>query len=383
MKKVFNIISVFILLFSMAGGFFVVSGNETKVLASGGVSTAPQTEKDLVLIKDSFGKVTISGTGTVTITYAYGFSELLVYVTECLELVLVDDEGNDINPKDATACRYFEKDDISGKIKIYHMSGDYNRNEAANGSTPSYASKTFELSKLSVVGTIVRVEAYARFMTYSHNSYANESISKQYEPLYCSHYYTEAGLTCNTEASNEYMGSSSGRIEHFECVEFMRKPVMTNDSDLDGDACLNFNKVDFIEYHDKKFLVYNGPNAGNRFNLARETSQQIGPGPGSEIEDEIKDQYIKVGTPRENEAEANVMAIIEETIIPALITVLLIAAGITIAVQGYRIVKAADEPQERQERVRALRNILIGIGIAILLLAVIRPFITYLEGKLG
>ena len=50
-----------------------------------------------------------------------------------------------------------------------------------------------------------------------------------------------------------------------------------------------------------------------------------------------------------------------------------IVAGVTLAMLGYQIVKSADDPQERKEKISRLRGILIGVAIALLLLFIIEP----------
>ena len=73
---------------------------------------------------------------------------------------------------------------------------------------------------------------------------------------------------------------------------------------------------------------------------------------------------------------------IYDTIIPVLLGILGFAAVVSCSVLGYQIVKSADEPQERAQKVHNLKIILLGIGVAFVILMLIKPIINIIENYL-
>ena len=98
----------------------------------------------------------------------------------------------------------------------------------------------------------------------------------------------------------------------------------------------------------------------------------------------IKMQGIKliVDASYTNENTEELETKIKETIIPVLLAVLGLAAVITSSVLGWQIVKSADSPQERSEKIARLRTILISLVVVAALLLAIGPATDFIRDKL-
>ena len=323
MKKRLNFISIFLLMITCVSAFvFSVSGG-MKVAAA----DSPRT-KDAMVIGSASDKnhVKLTKEGAITIQYEYGYSELLVVAQACRSLSY-----------DKKGCNSFS----NGNVIIIHSSGDYNLDAEVK-------TKTIHLFNYFDYDTIVSVGIYTTFMTESKNR-----DDSQYYPVFCNF---DSGETCRKAigTANKQEMLASHR------VETIAKKIFGTSLQTD------------IRYTDRKNLIYG--TEGTRSTLLSQGSEiLIKEGTSGSQVDKL---VIMVDNSKVKGASADVEGLIYDTIIPTLIAILIIAAGVTCAVQGYKIVKSSDEPQERQEKIKHLRNVLIGIAIALLLLFVLEPAAT-------
>ena len=117
-------------------------------------------------------------------------------------------------------------------------------------------------------------------------------------------------------------------------------------------------------YYDKRQLVYNA-------NMGINNSFSLGGGADAVL--------VKIDNTTVNGAATGIESMIYDTIIPVLWVLLGICAVVTCTVLGYQIVKSADEAQERQDKIKSLRNILIGLAMAALILFAAEPIINFIN----
>lgn len=323
MKKRLNFISIFLLLITCVSAFVFSVASGTKVAAA----DSPRT-KDAMVIESGKNYVQLTKEGAINVQYEYGYSEILIVAQVCRQLSY-----------DKKGCNSFR----GGNVIIIHASGDYNLDAEVK-------KKTIHLFNYFDYDTIVDVGIYTTFMTKS-----KTSDPSQYFPVFCNF---DSGETCRkaigTGSKQEMLASH--RVETFaETNDFSNVYGASVDPD--------------IRYIDRKNLIYGVE--GTRSTLLDQSPgilMKQGTANG-----QVDKLVIMVDNSKVTGASANVEGLIYDTIIPTLIAALIIAAGITCAVQGYKIVKSSDEPQERQEKIKHLRNVLIGIAIALLLLFAAEP----------
>lgn len=93
----------------------------------------------------------------------------------------------------------------------------------------------------------------------------------------------------------------------------------------------------------------------------------------------ISSVVISVENSAAKDATSDIEKIIFDTVIPALLLVLGLAAAVTLCALGYQIVKEADDASQRSENIQRIRNILIGIVAAFVILMAMEPFIKLME----
>ncbi len=120
--------------------------------------------------------------------------------------------------------------------------------------------------------------------------------------------------------------------------------------------------------NDSAGLVYKGP--GTMTTEEPDTINKFSVG-GSAAG--IKTRIVKGAGDNDNEANQNIEKMIFDDIIPALLIILGIAAALVGTILGYQIIKSADEPQARQEKISQLKNIIIGIIMVFIILLAAEP----------
>ena len=78
-----------------------------------------------------------------------------------------------------------------------------------------------------------------------------------------------------------------------------------------------------------------------------------------------------------NDALAKVRLIVTETVMPIIYAVLFLFLIVKGALLGVQIVKAADEPQVRQEKIGSLKWLVIGCAIAFVVTYIAQILINY------
>ena len=356
MKKSLSFMFVFFMLLTMISGIFLVQGNQ-KVSAYG---TTPRDKNNKTLVYEEknagvvIGSIKANHYGAITIEYKYGFSELMVVATECS--LYYDSTHNQITNgdlTDAVSCGNF-----NGTVKIIHMSGDYNRD--ASG----VKSKTIHLYDYFGAGKIAQVQLIFSFMKSTTGASDNTGL---YYPLYCS-------VDNNTQNCKQSSGQSKSDITSDARVRYFAETVLGSSKKYD------------VTYTDRRYLVYQNevPEACTKDSQCTdELRRQV---KNTYVELNKNDAtpkntlYIQIDNSKMEGGASEIEDLVYDTIIPVLITILFIAAGVSIAVLGYKIVKSADEPQERREKIVRLRNILIGIAIALLLLFAANPAVNFIKG---
>ncbi len=362
MKKTSKfIISVFILLFTIVGGFYY-SNYKVEALyapAEGTISvynyTVPkknQYERNIV------NKITVSEKGKIEITYSHGFAEVMIFVYSCSKYA-----------SSANACETFVS-----KPEIIHVGGDYNDEKDENGNQKLTATKTIHLFNYFNYEEILKLEFIASFINVEKTA---STSSTQYKYLYYDVDSVECGEsdekcvvrrgTDNRNREPKQHVSVYSRIYRYICG--VSDPWNVSESvkkDYNDCSAANMKYITLI---------------GNRIYKGDVASREVIP--SNKIGGTNGTVYVKVDNSKVEGGAGDVEALIYDTLIPTLITILLIAAGISIAVLGYKIVKSSDEPQERQESVKKLRNILIGIALALIVLFALKPLIKLVQDYIG
>lgn len=320
MKKALKCMSIFLLLFIYVLGFSL--SDESEVYASG--LKSPITDKKNIFDSNQkqYGELIVAPSGDITIKYLYGYTELLIQIRKCQTY-----------NSEKTACQTFS----DSNIKVIHYYGDKN-------TTGEMKTKKIRLSGYSN-GDIVEIKAVTSFLK---TSQGQQNNTGDYEPLYCRYSGNQNIASCTPEH-----GTSVKRVEEFLC-----------DDQNNTDCLSKYN----IEYKDGS-VIYKGPFGEiNNFNCETVYVKVGSKGSGSSHDD------------GENSAIEN---IIYDTVIPVLMVALGIMAGVSIAVLGYKIVQSSDSPSERQEHISRLRSILIGLGLAMLLLFGLEPVTNFIRDYIG
>lgn len=349
MKKAIKIISIFTLLLTMISSVFFV--NKTEVIDAEEVGWAdPNATGTLVSRKleegeTTYGYVAIKKTGEIVLQYKHGFSELLIFAVACSEV-----------SEDGKSCL----GTFTSNPKIIHVSGNYARKhwDESKGrhvidSITTYSVhlfKYFEYEQLVHVEVITSVAKESNYvdpsaLTFSNSQYGEIKNTGFYNPEYCN--------------KDNNIKNCIGKKLKDRINEYAR----TNDilrSKCDSSGCL-LNTA----YLDRNELVYSGSTTGGIDDeISISTSSTTG--------------YVIVDNTIVDGASGGVMEIINDTIIPALLIILGLAAGVTITILGIQIIKGSDEAQERQDKIHRLRGILIGIAIAFILLAATGPLTKFI-----
>ena len=389
MKRKLKIVSVFILIITLMCNLFVLNNNPVKANEFDGRPNVG----DSYLLSAGGDYIKISQSGVITISYQKGFTEFLIVATRCSKYM--KEVSNPLGSKDPLSqAKFCAAGEFNGKSQVLHIAGDYN--DTASGAK----TKTINLSAYFSANEIYKVELISgsfidEEMQFDADTREPLNIGP-YMPLYCT--VSSGANNCNLEDGEGVNAITiTNRVRNFAEYRFgtfTRRKV-------NGQWVYSFNRAaegtDYsIAYTNSTGIIYAGNESISSLKDMRsyiELTEQ-------EAEDLLVnnsadsdtlaayDKYHASKTisnvpvfknstssspASKKEQKTEVDNLIYDTIIPVLITILLILAGVTIAVEGYKIVKSADEPQERQERIKHLRNILIGIGIAMLLLFVIEP----------
>ena len=356
MKKTLNIMFIFFMLLTMMSGMFIVQTNN-KVSAYG---MAPRDKNNKTLVHEQkdgltvIGSITVNHYGAITIEYKHGFSELMVIAVECSQYY--DANSNQITNGDLTkavACGAF-----NGPVKIIHMSGDYNRTGSGT------KNKTLHLYDHISAGKIVEVHLIFSFMKSTTGASDNTGL---YYPLYCS-------VDNNTQNCEQSDGQSKSDITAEKRVRYFVESKFGNSRTYD------------VSFFDRRYLVYQNEVANPCSKDDQCTDAQRQQVSNEYVELKNNDAtpkntlYIQIDNSKMEGGSSEIEDLVYDTIIPVLITILFIAAGVSIAILGYKIVKSADEPQERKDKIVKLRNILIGIAIALILLFAANPLVNFIKG---
>ena len=324
MKKKVGIIYSFLFVFAMMF-IYIVTNNIVKAVS-------PIEPGYKYKYENANGSVTITEKGSIVVEYKYGIPEIVVQVKRCSEYLKDSQVIKDRNISEADNCNGFD-----GGTTIIHVSGALNaKPEEGNGQ------KVIHLFKKGFsYDEIVEIKIQTEF--FSSNTGHSMAFCDKDMGGTCSDYDEDTGL---------------GGIAYFSLIDRYGETV---DLQFDKDQTIyDYSGVKSNDAWMKCLKVYNSSNAVER--------------------SDVESAFVRIDN---SEFSTVVMDdMIYDDIIPVLVGVLVIAAGVSIAVLGYQIVKSADEDQERHDKIKRLRNILLGIGIAILLLFVMEPMSKFIEGFL-
>ena len=351
-----KIISIFLLLITMICSLCVTNTQSAKA------AFAPIEAATHVLYEvDNNNMVYMSNKGEITIRYDKGYTELMILAYAC-----ADGEDADKSNDDDDLCDSFKKNP-----KIIHLSGDYYRNYGNNSDSDEdnknkyYNEKSIHLFNYFEYDEIVKINIITTFMTDSWSG----SYTGQYAPLFC----TPNTVGCSTPGVGETVNSITARVRvaKYACKsEFEDKGVALTQISNIAEKCIIDNDIEFV---DKKKLVLAGPNYS--FSVGANSKDDPTAKRGEFLINvgNKNGDFVKVGNSQFQKSMDETEEMINDTVIPTAVLILLIAAAISIAVLGYKIVKSADEPEVRSTSIKTLKSILIGIAIALLLLFVLGP----------
>ena len=330
MKKFTSKIAVLLILLVSIFGFVLT--NQTNVSAE-----APRKEKDGdYKYEGGNGSVTVTPKGAIILKYKYGFPEAVIRIDRCSEYR--DDRGQAVKSDElekATMCNGF-----NGGTLLIHVSGTINTKINSDGSVAEEGEKTIHFFKEGLTyDEIVQVRVQTAFFDSRKDTDAT----------------APAVAYCNNDM-NGIKGCDSSKTIAYYSIKSRYGSYIKSDSQ--------------IKFFDQKQLIYEYAGQSNSEGWVQ-INRSYGDG--------------KIGFIRIDNSDFSTLAMdkmIYDDIIPLLIGVLVVAAGVSVMVLGYQIVKSADEDQERHDKIKRLRNILIGIGIALLLLFAIEPIANVVEGFL-
>lgn len=378
MKKILSFLSIFTLIFTMCSVFFV--GDASKISAeelSSCTGSNPPNWIDSVLENKHFtdkcvtnykenqtniGAVSIGSRGDITISYLYGISEMLIYITG-----IRPNEGKKEN-KDLNADEYTE---ITPQIIL--VSGAYNTPTKVK--SKEMRSRTVHLYQHLQYGDRVAINliyqiadsgdyAKATFRKEDTNATTISSVESGsfFDPIYCNYDYDIAG--CKEYSYNEYDRdkTKAKRVEHR--VDIFKKNV-------------SGASIAEVTYADKEAntTVYQGSKNEGTWNEG--TYYQIPV--SAQTSFVVQNVQLIVDNSAAAESNQEVYDLIDDTIIPTLLLILGLAATVTIVVLGSQIVKSSDEPQERADKIKRLKSILIGLALAFILVMAFGPLRNLIE----
>ena len=274
-----------------------------------------QTEKDGP--KD-IGKVKIESNGIITISYKYGFTELLVYATV---------EGTE-------------------EAYVIHMSGD--KVGDADVKQNTWKSKTMNLSKYIPEEKKVTLMFVYEFAKEPEDP--NDKLSVFFETSFCT-----KGENCEGNVGAGTTRNIKHRIDSF--LTSVSAPTSTKRTYMSSTPLVYQGSV-------TEYVKVDGQNAyvNNYIKMRKPT--------------------LIVDASYTNEDTEELETMIKETIIPVLLAILGFAAVITSSVLGWQIVKSADSSQERSEKIARLRTILISLVVVAALLLALGPATDFIRNKL-
>ena len=390
MKKAFKIISIFIMLFTVFSGAFLINEHEhveatenLVAIPTDGYYENNDYKREYKYNNVIVGILKITEGGEVTITYKYGYTELLIYAVECSDLT-----------DDGTACK---DGGFNGNVQIIHVSGDYARKGYEDEN--DMQSKTVHLFNYFDYDKIVKVSVIVSFATKTnyenpgqmdpinhYEEFHKINNTDFFEPLYCDmstelkncvpeNFESDRGSWIDRDGTKRYEIDekvntlASSRVERFAAY-------MEDETE---------NKKYTINYVDRKQLIYTGNVDVNNANCScgcksgyRCNCEYCGWYVANN-EFAATDVQVLIDNTTVGDASSDVEDMIFDTIIPTLLVLLVIAAGVTTAFLGVKIIKGADEAQDRQEKIQALRNILIGVAVAFIILALAEPVTEFVK----
>lgn len=345
MKKNIKILSIFLFIATFLFSFMLIiniesevkaldtsdfdpncSGNSTSriqcQIASNGIPQENDEIYEYIQGIENNGAI-LNTRGKFTLKYRYGYTEILIYVEKCTEI----DSGG-------LTCKQFKPD------AILHFSGTKTKDD-----TTVY-SKEISLDNYYSDGDIIRVSIIYEL--------ANKYSDDFFYPQFCN--VLSKIKNCSSDRVNKdgYALLPNARVEGYTSS----KNNVVGFVDKAGISASQIKK----DYDGKK-LIYRGTETGTNEGDSNTTLKF------ANIVVRIKDTHD----------DTEVERIVYETVIPALLAVLGVCAVVTSTVLGYKIVKSADDPGERQEKIKSLRNILIGLAVAALVLLAAKPVQSFVE----
>lgn len=371
MKKNIKILSIFLFIFGFV--FLLQLNSETKVkgidMIGYSCSSASNYCKDNnnvtasgnLQLNYTHTTLTVSAGGQISLEYEYGYSEILIVVEKCVKV--------STNNKAVCNSAADFKPDL-----VVHYSGskaeNYQRQKKKDPSAATKPKKEINLATFGYSnGDILRIS-----MIYDIDSNGGTVLSSDigrtnsdfYYPQFCN-VNVNQGVTVNeckpdrkSTAQRAGVLLPSSRVEGYE--EKKNGAVTYSMSGFIGDLGVDKSKIT-VKYGDSMNMIYMGstPLEEHEYNKNFKLYNIV----------------LVVDSSGGNET---VTAVVNDIIIPVLLAVVAVVAVVTCSVLGYQIVKSADEPEERSEKVKRLRNIIIGlIAIAIVLIAV-KPVTTFVQG---
>lgn len=359
MKKLLHYLTTFINLFMLCSAFIVK--NQTNVYAEEEKKT-----KDCVSGLDftnsknegysgcsstigTYGKLSISKAGAISLSYKYGISELLVYVY-----------------KGTLGVKTGE--DKEQGVHLIHVSGQ-------KVSPDKVIKEEWESVTVHLFKYIEYDEEVKLYLVYD---FATESD-------YNSGAYNKDGTDLNTGFFDPLFCKTADRLAN--CMKAGEANVIGNSAKLRKqiDARTNHfligrnQKNVPVDYQDRYALVYTGATARTHRKMDLNLIN-------TDIDIYAVDTYkiYSVNLIVDNSAaegtEEEVEHMVYDIVIPVMLGVLGLAAVVTCTMLGYQIVKSADSPEERSGKIKTLRSILIGLAIAFVMLLVVKPVISFIKG---
>ena len=344
MKKIFKFRTILIAIITVLSFMFLFSVDNITVNAEEGYGRCTNTEGALYSENGAckeddtiWGSLTITKGGMINVVHNYGITEFLIYAEQCADMYVGTDGKVD--------CRD-NASSWAGKKVIIHGSG--------NRTT---GSKTAHLYKYFEEGSLVRVKVIYEFIGEQGGENkkfgpgnTNTANSGKYNPVYC-----------------------DLNIARYECGKYYTNPDNSNLNDWDLIRNRGESKSDVIKKYSIteriKLLGVTGKYTVEK--LDRNGIVYQGSGLNNSLP--FGSVFVVVENTSSYGAKGDFDGIVYDTIIPALLIVLGIAATITVVVLGVQIIKGADEASERSDKIKKLRGILIGLAIAFAALAVIEP----------
>lgn len=348
MRKIMNFMMMLVMMLVMCNFFvvkteMVIEANDDNIIAcadgldftASGHENDTGCTKDTFLLKDSNGEplkdnmdrpITISGVGelyisrngVIKVTFKYGVSEVLVLA-----------EGGK-----------------TGKM-IIHASGK----KVSNTNVPE--SREIHLYKYFKEGEVVTYELIFQLAEQSDYNALESDKNSFFYPIYCNPDNNNCGANDSDQPIKNLLRGVSYRIS-----KYATKIGITSIDEK-------------IEFSDRSQLVYQGRKNTLTTDIVTIAKENYNIQYDKNVV--IADITVKIGNTSFEESKGEVDDIINNTVIPTLLWILGIGAVVTGTVLGWQIVKSADEPQERAEKISRLKSILIGIIIAFILLMAIGP----------